>query len=58
MVNRGVLQLVFLFIVEYEAVLLDVADYRRFPPRALQERNQAVEDPVLGSSELPRVRNF
>ena len=46
-VNGGVLELVLLFVVEDEAVLLDVAHHGRLPARALQERDQAVEDPVL-----------
>ena len=48
-VNGGVLEFVFLLVVEDEAVLFDVAHHGRLPAGALQERDQAVENPVLKS---------
>ena len=47
--NGGVLEFVFLLVVEDEAVLFDVAHHGRLPAGTLQERDQAVENPVLKS---------
>ena len=45
--DSRVLQLVFLFIIKNDAILLNVGYNRSFPARALQESYQAVEDPIL-----------
>ena len=42
-----ILELVLFLVVEDETVLLDIADDRRLPSWALQERNKTVENPVL-----------
>ena len=50
-VNGCIFELVLLFIVEDEAVLFDVADDRRLPPRTFQEGDEAVEDPILSTRQ-------
>ena len=50
--NRRILELVLFLVVEDEAVLFDVADDRRLPSRALQERNKTVENPILETQRL------
>ena len=56
--NSGVLELVLFFVVEDEAVLLDVAHHGRLPARALEESDQAVEDPVVLSLDLGLLRHL
>ena len=46
-VDSCVLELVLLFVVKDEAVLLDKAHDGRFPPRALEEGDKAIKDPIL-----------
>ena len=45
--NRRELELVFVIVVENEAVLLDEADHRGLPAGTLDEGDQRVENPVL-----------
>ena len=45
--NCGVLKLVLLFVVEDEAMFLDVADNWCLPSGTLQECDKAIEDPIL-----------
>ena len=49
-VNRRILEFVLLLVIEEKAVLFDVADDRSLPSWTLQERDQAVENPVLYNS--------
>ena len=50
--DSRVLQLVFLFIIKNDAILLDVGYNRGLPARALQESYQAVEDPILQKNAM------
>jgi hypothetical protein len=45
--NIRKIEFVFLFVVEYEAMLLNEADDRRLPARALDKSDQTIENPVL-----------
>ena len=46
-VDSGVLELVLLFVIEDEAVLLDEAHDGRLPSWALQKSDETVENPIL-----------
>jgi hypothetical protein len=45
--NMRKIEFVFLFVVEYETMLLNEANDRCLPTRALDKSDQAVENPVL-----------
>ena len=45
--NIRKIEFVFLFVVKYEAMFLNKADYRCLPTRALDKSDQTVENPVL-----------
>ena len=47
--NLGVFELVFLFIVENEAVFVEEAHDRSLPARAAEEVYDYIEEPVLES---------
>ena len=47
LMNRCILEFVFLFVIENKAVFLDIADNWCLPSGALQECNKAIEDPIL-----------
>ena len=54
----GVLELVFLFVVENDAVFFDKTDYWRLPAGTFQEGNQAIEDPILSAQSYFGVFNL